>query len=149
MIHFSRAIHCVPAARMRMFALPLRGIYQLADEVLLVYFANVAAIKMTVLANIVVFISLFCVQYGAAYFIHIDAHAEECFFDKVSSGTKMSLIFEVAEGGFLDIDVKVRGQLLHDMRVVMLFTLTHRHTFRKYIDALTHSLPLHTPLNPH
>lgn len=42
-----------------------------------------------------------------SYFIHIDAHAEECFFDKVTSGTKMSLMFEVAEGGFLDIDVKV------------------------------------------
>jgi len=40
-------------------------------------------------------------------FISIDAHAEECFFDKVTSGTKMSLMFEVAEGGFLDIDVKV------------------------------------------
>lgn len=44
-----------------------------------------------------------------AYFINIDAHAEECFFDKVVSGTKMSLMFEVAEGGFLDIDVKIIG----------------------------------------
>ncbi|XP_064612471.1 transmembrane emp24 domain-containing protein 2-like [Liolophura sinensis] len=44
-----------------------------------------------------------------AYFISIDAHAEECFFDKVSSGTKLSLMFEVAEGGFLDIDVKITG----------------------------------------
>ncbi|KAK2191727.1 hypothetical protein NP493_47g06062 [Ridgeia piscesae] len=43
------------------------------------------------------------------YFITIDAHAEECFFDKVTSGTKMSLMFEVAEGGFLDIDVKITG----------------------------------------
>lgn len=43
------------------------------------------------------------------YFIHIDAHAEECFFDRVSSGTKMSLMFEVAEGGFLDIDVEIKG----------------------------------------
>ena len=42
------------------------------------------------------------------YFVTIDAHAEECFFDKVTSGTKLSLMFEVAEGGFLDIDVKVR-----------------------------------------
>ncbi len=43
------------------------------------------------------------------YIMHIDAHAEECFFDKVTSGTKMSLMFEVAEGGFLDIDVQVCG----------------------------------------
>ena len=42
------------------------------------------------------------------YIMHIDAHAEECFFDKVTSGTRMSLMFEVAEGGFLDIDVQVK-----------------------------------------
>ena len=42
------------------------------------------------------------------YFVTVDAHSEECFFDKVSSGTKLGLTFEVVEGGFLDIDVKVR-----------------------------------------
>ena len=42
------------------------------------------------------------------YFVTVDAHAEECFFDKVTKGTKMGLTFEVAEGGFLDIDVEVR-----------------------------------------
>lgn len=41
------------------------------------------------------------------YFITVDAHAEECFFDKVDPGTKMGLMFEIAEGGFLDIDVKI------------------------------------------
>lgn len=41
------------------------------------------------------------------YFMSVDAHAEECFFDRVSSGMKMGLTFEVVEGGFLDIDVKV------------------------------------------
>ena len=51
---------------------------------------------------------LLCISDVAGYFIHIDAHAEECFFDRVTSGTKLSLMFEVAEGGFLDIDVKVR-----------------------------------------
>lgn len=40
-------------------------------------------------------------------FVNIDANAEECFHDKVTSGTKMSLMFEVSEGGFLDIDIKV------------------------------------------
>ncbi|CAD5220147.1 unnamed protein product [Bursaphelenchus xylophilus] len=44
-----------------------------------------------------------------AYFTSIDANEEICFFERVSSGTKMALIFEVAEGGFLDIDVKITG----------------------------------------
>ncbi|CAG0884640.1 unnamed protein product [Cyprideis torosa] len=46
-------------------------------------------------------------QQSMAFFITIDAHAEECFFDKVAKGTKMGLMFEVAEGGFLDIDVRI------------------------------------------
>ena len=45
----------------------------------------------------------------SSYFITVDAHAEECFFDKVKMGTKMGLMFEVAEGGFLDIDVRIEG----------------------------------------
>ena len=48
-------------------------------------------------------------QRAQAYFVTVDAHAEECFFDKVKQGTKMSLMFEVAEGGFLDIDVRIEG----------------------------------------
>ncbi|CAD6187624.1 unnamed protein product [Caenorhabditis auriculariae] len=46
---------------------------------------------------------------SSAYFIHIDANEEQCFFDRLISGTKMGLMFEVAEGGFLDIDVKIVG----------------------------------------
>lgn len=42
-----------------------------------------------------------------SYFIHVDANEEQCFFDRVVKNTKMGLMFEVAEGGFLDIDVKV------------------------------------------
>ncbi|VDK54831.1 unnamed protein product [Anisakis simplex] len=48
-------------------------------------------------------------SFTCAYFIHIDANEEQCFFDRVTSGTKMGLMFEVAEGGFLDIDVKITG----------------------------------------
>ncbi|KAK3877112.1 hypothetical protein Pcinc_018147 [Petrolisthes cinctipes] len=44
-----------------------------------------------------------------AYFVTIDAHDEECFFEKVTAGTKLGLAFEVAEGGFLDIDIKIIG----------------------------------------
>lgn len=46
---------------------------------------------------------------GRAYFVNVDAHAVECFFDKVTAGMKMSLMFEVVEGGFLDIDVEVQA----------------------------------------
>ncbi|XP_020294898.1 transmembrane emp24 domain-containing protein 2-like [Pseudomyrmex gracilis] len=55
-----------------------------------------------------VFLVFFTV-YGQCYFITVDAHAEECFFDKVETGTKMGLTFEIAEGGFLDIDVMITG----------------------------------------
>jgi hypothetical protein len=44
-----------------------------------------------------------------AFFVYIDAAAEECFFDRVAPGTKMGLMFEVVEGGFLDIDVQIVG----------------------------------------
>jgi len=52
---------------------------------------------------------IYLVTPSFAYFITVDAHAEECFFDKVEAGTKMSLTFEIAEGGFLDIDVRIVG----------------------------------------
>ncbi|XP_059950562.1 transmembrane emp24 domain-containing protein 2-like [Mesoplodon densirostris] len=43
------------------------------------------------------------------YCVSIDAHAEECCFERVTSGIKMGLIFEVAEGVFLDIDMEITG----------------------------------------
>lgn len=43
------------------------------------------------------------------YFITVDAHAEECFFDRAESGTKLGLMFETVEGGFLDIEVRITG----------------------------------------
>ena len=54
------------------------------------------------------FIFLFLPSTTLGYFITVEAHDELCFYDKVTSGTKMGLLFEVAEGGFLDIDVTVR-----------------------------------------
>ncbi|XP_061764143.1 transmembrane emp24 domain-containing protein 2 isoform X1 [Nerophis ophidion] len=46
---------------------------------------------------------------ASGYFVSIDAQADECFYERVNSGTKMGLMFEVAEGGFLDIDVEITG----------------------------------------
>ena len=80
--------------------------------------------------KIVIFSLIFnlYIQCSYSYFITVDAHAEECFFDKVEAGTKMGkknspylkkriltqihsvgLMFETIEGGFLDIDVKIVG----------------------------------------
>ena len=52
-----------------------------------------------------IFFSLLDTCYS--YFIEIDAHAEECFFDVVKAHTKMGITFEVVEGGFYDIDVLI------------------------------------------
>ncbi|XP_023015208.1 transmembrane p24 trafficking protein CHOp24 [Leptinotarsa decemlineata] len=57
----------------------------------------------------IILLLYFCVNQCKAYFITVDAHAEECFFDRVEAGTKMGLTFEIAEGGFLDIDVRIIG----------------------------------------
>ncbi|KAG9349194.1 hypothetical protein JZ751_027637, partial [Albula glossodonta] len=46
---------------------------------------------------------------SSAYFISIDAKAEECFFKRVDSGIKMGFAFEVTEGGSLDINVNIVG----------------------------------------
>jgi len=43
-----------------------------------------------------------------SFFVSVDANAEECFHERVQqAGSKLVLTFEVAEGGFLDIDVNV------------------------------------------
>lgn len=52
-------------------------------------------------------VSLTQSSYG--YFITVDAHAEECFFDRAEIGTKLGLTFEISEGGFLDIDFWILG----------------------------------------
>jgi hypothetical protein len=53
------------------------------------------------------FCFLFYANCCVGYFININANDEQCFYDKVTSGTKMNMMFEVTEGGSLDIDVQV------------------------------------------
>ena len=66
------------------------------------------------IVSTVVFLTL--LSASNAYFVSVDAHAKECFFDRVSSGMKMGITFEVVEGGFLDIDLEVGSnpELPHD-----------------------------------
>lgn len=64
---------------------------------------------MLTVPELLVLLAALCAT-ASGYFVSIDAHAEECFYERVNSGTKMGLMFEVAEGGFLDIDVEVSPQ---------------------------------------
>ncbi|XP_071848788.1 transmembrane emp24 domain-containing protein 2-like [Apostichopus japonicus] len=64
------------------------------------------------------FIVLLAVAVGVnGYLVKVDAHSEECFHDKIAMGTTFTIIFEVAEGGFLDIDLKVIGPDNKDLYV--------------------------------
>ncbi|KAJ8680871.1 hypothetical protein QAD02_016658 [Eretmocerus hayati] len=64
---------------------------------------------MPTLPFIFLFLSTYLRSSHAAYSITVDAHAQECFHENVKFGTKMGLTFEIAEGGFLDIDVTIVG----------------------------------------
>ncbi|KAG9508730.1 Transmembrane emp24 domain-containing protein 2, partial [Fragariocoptes setiger] len=68
------------------------------------------------LLSLVVVLSLYTIQPGDALMQTIDAHAEECFFERAEAGTKLGFTFEVIDGGFLDIDIHIRdpeGRILH------------------------------------
>lgn len=42
------------------------------------------------------FLTLFSVfQQGLSYFLTVDAHAEECFFDKVEVGSKLGMLLVI------------------------------------------------------
>ena len=43
-----------------------------------------------------------------SYMLYLDAKAEECFYEELQPNQKAGLSFEVAEGGFLDIDVTLK-----------------------------------------
>lgn len=64
--------------------------------------------------NLIVLL-LACVSQAACYMLYLDAKAEECFYEELVANQKAGLSFEVAEGGFLDVDVTLKdpsGELL-------------------------------------
>lgn len=58
------------------------------------------------LRSVLVVLSLLAVT-SFGYFVTIDANGVECFFDRAKAGERLTLFFEVSEGGFYDINVKV------------------------------------------
>ena len=73
----------------------------------LLYCRIVFEMRRLIISWLAVLSTVLLIRSVSGYFVVVDANAEECFFDRVTAGTKMSLTFEVAEGGFLDIDVTV------------------------------------------
>ena len=67
---------------------------------------------MAVLQKIRLFLFCALLGRGLGFFAIIEPHEEECFFERAQQGSKLGLMFEVIEGGFLDIDVKVREILM-------------------------------------
>ncbi|XP_072483163.1 transmembrane emp24 domain-containing protein 2-like [Notamacropus eugenii] len=69
-----------------------------------------------------------------AFYVQIDAHGEECFFEQGMMGATVVLSFQVTQGGFLDIDVIISGP---DKNV--LFQLVHetsgQYSFTAYQDG--------------
>jgi len=58
------------------------------------------------------------INFTNSFFVSIDAHAEECFYEKAEKNDNLGLMFEVAEGGFLDIDVMIKspgGSKIHSV----------------------------------
>lgn len=98
------------------FAVVLGNFFQIVEATMAFYRLELCSLFFIILSEI-----------SFAYFVTIDAHAEECFHDQVTSGTKMGLIFEVAEGGFLDIDVTVMKHQWKANNLVFNFRLDKIH----------------------
>ncbi|XP_023314766.1 transmembrane emp24 domain-containing protein 2-like [Trichogramma pretiosum] len=75
--------------------------------------------------------TLVCLDAASAYFITVDSYTEECFFEKVEADTSLVLSFEIADGGFQDIRVRINdadGRLIanEEHRIGAYFTFKSR-----------------------
>ncbi len=51
--------------------------------------------------------STISVRYAEGFTFNVDATKEECFYEEVAEGTAIGVMFQVTQGGFLDIDIQV------------------------------------------
>lgn len=68
------------------------------------------------LLGLILHVAVLFIRQAESYIITLDAHSEECFYEKAISSTKLGFTFEVMEGGFLDIDVTIHdpdGNMIH------------------------------------
>jgi len=55
-------------------------------------------------------LALLAVCASATYF-RVDPNTEHCFLENLVEGTRVGLVFQVVDGGALDIDLEVRPRL--------------------------------------
>lgn len=63
------------------------------------------------------FKTCFVLSFWIGYFVTVQPRKEECFHEYVKKDDKINMMYEVAEGGFLDIDVRIinaRNGLVYD-----------------------------------
>lgn len=62
-------------------------------------------LKTTISAISILFI---LAHYASCHLITIEPHQEECFYERLTRGTKIKFTFEVLDGGSLDIDLSIK-----------------------------------------
>ncbi|XP_054273527.1 transmembrane emp24 domain-containing protein 2-like [Macrosteles quadrilineatus] len=45
----------------------------------------------------------------SGWLVNVDPHTDECYYEKIDAGKKANLVFQVTEGGFLDVDITIFG----------------------------------------
>lgn len=77
--------------------------------------AILSKLSIPLLVLLSIYLAIYIKQTDA-YITTLDAHSEECFFEKAIAGTKLGFTFEVLDGGFFDIDVTIYdpdGSMIH------------------------------------
>ncbi|TSW89623.1 Transmembrane emp24 domain-containing protein 2 [Bagarius yarrelli] len=98
---------------------------------------------MLTFSEVAVVLAALCAT-ASGYFVSVDAHAEECFYERVNSGTKMGLMFEVAEGGFLDIDVEGDRESSGKYQVAAHMDGTYKFCFSNKMSTMTPKIVMFT-----
>jgi len=67
-------------------------------------------------AAVVIGCLLMLLPYATALTVKVEPKSEECFHEEVEENTSIEIIYDVIDGGLLDIEVKVRPILHHSIQ---------------------------------
>ena len=76
-----------------------------------------------------ILVSISLVSLTRSYLVTVDVNNEECFYERMSNHDKLGIVYDVIDGGFLDIGFRVIGpdvEVIYDNRKT---SSTGRYTF--------------------